>query len=183
MRDRIYRNKNNKEKGFTLIEIIVVTGIFSVLMIAISGIFIAALRAERNVLASKKVLGELSYVTEYMTRALRMADKDSSGSCIPVGSNYQLTARGGIKFVNALQLDACQEFFVDGTIIKYQTGTEELDLTSSDINISALNFEIINETESDNLQPFVTMQIEASAPNSTTLHLQTSVSQRNPDIR
>jgi hypothetical protein len=129
------------------------------------------------------VLGELSYAVEYMTRSLRMAEKDTSGTCIPNGSNYQITARGGIKFINSLKSDACQEFFVNSAKIKYATGTEELELTSSAINISRLNFGIINETESDNLQPFVTIYIEANTLNSPTLQLQTSVSQRNPDIR
>ncbi|MBU1045563.1 prepilin-type N-terminal cleavage/methylation domain-containing protein [Patescibacteria group bacterium] len=183
MQNKRQKKSHSTKKGFTLVEIVVVTGIFSVLMIAISGIFIAALRAERNVLASKKVLGELSYAMEYMTRALRMADKDNTGFCIPSGSNYQLTARSGIKFINILQSGACQEFFADNGKIKYATGAEELELTSSNINVSALKFEIINETESDNLQPFVTIQIEADTPNSAVLRLQTSISQRNPDIR
>lgn len=183
MQNRKQKKRNNKNNGFTLIEVVVVAGIFSVLMIVISGVFIAALKAERNILESKKVLGELSYAIEYMTRALRMAEKDTSGTCIPNGSNYQLTARDGIKFINILQSSACQEFFVNDGKIKYATGAEELELTSADVNVLVLKFEIINETESDNLQPFVTIQIKADTPNSTTLELQTSVSQRNPDIR
>ncbi|MCX6738201.1 MAG: prepilin-type N-terminal cleavage/methylation domain-containing protein [Candidatus Parcubacteria bacterium] len=175
--------KNDKKKGFTLVEIMVVTAIFSILIITISSIFIASLKAERSILASKKVLGELSYAVEYMTRSLRMAEKDTSGTCIPNGSNYQITARGGIKFINALKSNACQEFFINNAKIKYATGTEELELTSSAVNILKLNFEIANETESDNLQPFVTIYIEANTPNSSVLQLQTSISQRNPDIR
>ena len=176
-------HKDKRENGFTLVEIMIVTGIFSTLIIVISGVFIASLRVERSVLASKEVLGELSYVMEYMTRALRMAEKDVSGSCIPAGANYQLTSGGGLKFINALQESACQEFSLQGGKIKYDTGTEDIDLTSSNINILALSFEIVNETESDNLQPFMTVYLAADSVNSQALQLQTSVSQRNPDIR
>jgi prepilin-type N-terminal cleavage/methylation domain-containing protein len=175
--------KNDRKNGFTLIEIMVVAAIFSVLVIAISSIFVASIKVERNILASKKILGELSYVMEYMTRSLRMAEKDTSGTCITSGSNYQITARGGIKFINTLKSNTCQEYFLDSGKIKYATGTEDLDLTSSTVNITKLDFEVVNETESDNLQPFVTIYVEASTPNSPILQLQTSVSQRNPDIR
>jgi len=169
-------------RGFTLIEMLVVTAIFSVLMVVISGLFVSALRTEKIIFASKKVLGQTSYALEYMARALRMAKKDDTGACIPSGSNYQLTANG-IKFINALQGDDCQEFFLDGSQLKKATGSGIFELTSSDITISNLRFEIVGETQTDNLQPFVTVYLEANAEGTPVLEVQTSISQRNPDIR
>lgn len=181
-----------KKKGFTLIEILVVTAIFGTLMIAVAGLFVSVLRTERSILASKKVLGQISYATEYMSRALRMAEKDKGQGCITSGSNYEVNvAKDSIKFRNALQGGDCQEFFLDtaNQQLEYRIGIgtpdeDVLDLTSSpDIIVDNLQFEISGETETDDLQPFVTIYLEAQTTDSPTLKVQTSVSQRNPDIR
>lgn len=178
----------SSHKGFTLIEVLVAAAIFGTLMVAVTGLFVSALRVERNILASKKVLGQISYATEYMTRALRMAEKDKTGSCVqdvPVGSgnysNYEITANG-IKFINALQNSECHEFLLEGGQIKMQTPAGKLALTSTGITVDFLEFELSGETQSDNLQPFVTIYIEAHTKESPALEVQTSVSQRNLDV-
>ena len=174
----------SSSKGFTLIEILVVTAIFGVLITAMAGIFVSALRTERSILASKKVLGQLSYTVEYMSRALRMAEKDKTGTCIPSGSNYQITGRNGIRFINAIQASECQEFFLDDNgQLNHETPTGTAYLTSSDITIDNLTFDLSGQTETDNLQPFVTIYLEAYTAESPITKLQTSISQRNPDIR
>ncbi len=176
---------NNQNKGFTLMEMLVASAVFGILMVAIVGLFVSALRTERSILASKKVLGQISYVTEYMTRALRMAEKDTTGACIAIGTNYRTNppANDRIKFINALQGSSCQEFFLENRQIKFNNGSNILELTSPDITISHLRFELSGESEGDVLQPFVTIYLEAFATSSPVLEVQTSVSQRNPDAR
>jgi len=176
-------------KGFTLIEVLVAAAIFGTLMVAITGLFVSALRIERNVLGSKKVLGQISYAAEYMTRALRMAEKDKTGiTCLSKGSNYEVSfSKDSIKFMNALQSSDCQEFFLDtdGQLKhKIKIGTpsaDTLDLTSSDITVDNLKFELSGEVQGDGLQPFVTIYIEAHTQDSPILKVQVSVSQRNLD--
>lgn len=188
-------NRLSKEKGFTLVEILVAAAIFGTLMVAITGIFISALRIEKNVLGSKKVLGQISYAAEYMTRALRMAEKDKTGICVkdvPFGSgnysNYESGSVSEIRFKNALQGGDCQEFFLEDGKIKFQTEAESplpplpLELTSSDIVVDSLKFEITGEVQDDNLQPFVTIYIEAHSQDSPPLKVQVSISQRNLDV-
>jgi len=170
-------------KGFTLIELLVVTAIFGTLMVAITGLFVSALRIERGVLASKKVLGQISYTAEYMTRALRMAEKDKTGTCISSGSNYESVSVSEIRFINALQNSDCQRFFLDNNQIKYEISPGNIiELTSSDIIVENLKFELSGETQADDIQPFVTIYIEAGARESSALKVQTSVSQRNLDV-
>ncbi|MEA3453257.1 MAG: prepilin-type N-terminal cleavage/methylation domain-containing protein [Patescibacteria group bacterium] len=184
-------NKSSKENGFTLVEVLVAAAIFGTLMVAITGIFISALRVEKGVLSSKKVLGQISYAAEYMTRALRMAEKDQTGLCVrdvPLGSgiyaNYESIVESEIIFKNALQDGDCQRFFLEDNQIKYETSPGVIvELTSSDIIVENLKFEISGETEGDDLQPFVTIYMEAYAEKSISkLKIQTSVSQRNLDI-
>jgi len=173
----------SSHKGFTLIEVLVVAAIFGTLMVAITGLFISALRIEKGVLASRKVLGQISYASEYMTRALRMAEKDKTGICISSGSNYESVSLGEIRFINALQHSGCQSFFLDNNQIKYETSPGNIvELTSSDIIVENLKFELSGETQSDDIQPFVTIYMEAYTKDSSILKVQTSVSQRNLDV-
>lgn len=173
----------NFNRGFTLIELMIVTAVFSIAMTAIAGLFVSALRTERSILASKKVLGQISYAAEYMTRSLRMAKRDNGEGCMSSPDlNYEVSAsQDRITFINALQEDKCQEFFLEGGQLKHWTGSEKLSLTSADIRVENLKFELTGETKADNLQPFVTIYMEAYATSSPVLNVQTSVSQRNID--
>ena len=164
-------------------ELLIVSGMFSILIIVIASIFVSALRVENNVFATKKVLSQASYSVEYMTRALRMAEKDTIGDCINRGSNYEVGV-GSITFKNALQDGNCQSFYLNNSQIKVQdfdVGTD-FDLTSSDVEILNLSFIANGETQSDDSQPFVTIYLEVQSSDSPILEIQTSVSQRNPDI-
>jgi len=82
-----------------------------------------------------------------------------------------------------LQADKCQRFFLDSNNnqIKYDTGSEVLDLTSLDITVEKLEFVVSGDSPGDDIQPFVTIYIEAHTGDSPKLKVQTSVSQRNMD--
>ncbi len=170
-------------KGFTLMELLIVSGMFAVLITALASIFVFALRTENKVFAAKKTLSEISYSVEYMTRALRMAEKDTIGDCIGRGSNYEIGA-DSITFKNALRGGNCQRFYLSGSNLKIQDfdAGVDLDLTSSDVEISNLNFSANGEAQGDVFQPFITIYFEARSSDSPVLEIQTSVSQRNPDI-
>jgi hypothetical protein len=75
----------------------------------------------------EQFLNQISYVEEYMSKALRMAetsiDDEPSTYCIPKGYIYQLTRYDienniwrGIKFLNQSDSGVCQEFFLDNLI-------------------------------------------------------------------
>ena len=170
------------KKGFTLIEILIVSGMFAVLITVVAGIFVSALRTENRIFNTKKSLSQISYSLEYMVKALRMAEKDTNGDCIDRGSNYKI-AGPSITFENALQQGRCQEFFLEDNQIKLNDNGDVYELTSSDLDISNLTFAAFGEGQEDNLQPFVTIYFEAQASNGPVLEIQTSVSQRNPDVR
>jgi len=174
---------NGGNKGFTLIELLVVTSLFGVLMTLVSGLFVTSLNTEQNILNTKRVLGEVSYASEYITRALRMAEKDHSGACISPGFTYEITGRNGLKFINSLRDYQCQEFYLESQQIKTDIEGIISNLTSDSIVVSDLDFLISGASESDNLQPFVTILIESYMAKSSKVNIQTSVSQRNPDIR
>lgn len=178
-------------KGFTLIEMMVAVVIFSLIMGAISGLFISVLRVQKRTLASQRLLDQTSYAMEYMSRTLRMAKKDLTGNCITSGTNYQKTRGGaGLKFIN--YKDECWEFFLESSQLKEtrKIGTpqqETLGLTSSELQIISLNFNLRGESQTDNDQPMVTLFLSIRSvgvgSDQPEIKIQTTISQRNLDIR
>ena len=106
-------------KGFTIIEMVVVMAVFLFVIGAAMGIFISIVQNEKRVLSEQQLINQVSYAEEYMSKALRMADTDKTGSCISQNYIYQLMPLApsggmytGIKFLNASDSDTCQEFFL-----------------------------------------------------------------------
>jgi prepilin-type N-terminal cleavage/methylation domain-containing protein len=73
--------KNNYKKkhiiqfssGFTLVELLAAIAIFGVIMVAVSGIFMNAIREQRIALARQNVADNALYAMEFMIKELRMA--------------------------------------------------------------------------------------------------------------
>jgi len=122
-----YQKQN--QKGFTLIELIVVMAVFMLIVGVAISIFIAIIQNQKRILSQGQLLDQISYTMEYMSKGLRMAKKDTSGSCLVyTDSNYNITETfpgyaylytrpntlyEGIKFINQSNNDACQEFYLD----------------------------------------------------------------------
>ena len=188
-------NKISKNKAFTLIELLVSIGIFSIIIGAISGIFIFGIRQQKLALLNQIILDQSSFSLEFMSRALRMAKKDSSTSpvCLSLsGLNYEITHSGsGLMFINHLEDNDCQEFFLEQSQLKYrkkigQIGEESLPLTSNKLEIVSLKFNLIGGSQADDLQPSVTIFLEirgkGELENSQKIKIQTTISQRNLDV-
>ena len=179
-----------KKEGFTLIEMLVTMSIFITLVGVITGLFITGIRQQRNVLAFQSVLDQTSYALEHMSRNLRLAKKETSGSCLSQsGLNFEITRSGsGLKFINHLQGDDCQEFFLQNNQIQYwkQSTNNSLPLTSNKLEVVSLKFNLTGESQADDLQPLVTVFLEikdkSSPGQSQKIKIQTSVSQRNLDV-
>jgi len=183
-----------KKEGFTLIEMLVAMAVFSTVMVIITGIFITGIRQQRMALDHQIVLDQTSYALEYMSRALRFAKKEMSApTCLSQnGLNVEKTRGGsGIKFINHLQNDDCQEFFLENSQIKYrrkigQAEENTLPLTSVKLEVTSLKFDLAGEWQTDDLQPRITIfsEIKSAGANgqSQKIKIQTSISQRNLDV-
>jgi len=189
--------------GFTLIEMLVAIMIFSVVIGAVSGIFISGILQQRKALASRALLDQTSYALEYMSRALRMAKKETIEGCLlTYGLNYEIPIEYqingnenlgiGLKFINHLQGDDCQAFFLENGKLRYKKkiGTldeETLDLTSDELEITNLLFNLSGQSQADDLQPKVTIFLDIKGKDTTPeqqpeIKIQTTISQRNPDV-
>ena len=155
----------NKKKGFTLIEMVVSIAVFLLISGVSVGIFLSIIQRQKEVLSEQELLNQISYVEEYMSRALRMAKAATSNSdisCLGQGNIYVLTRPengfyNGIKFLN--QTDGvydgsernamCEEIFLDTDaehpVLVIKKG-QNLDaalpiaLTSPDVKINYIRF-------------------------------------------
>ncbi len=165
-------------KGFTLIEMVVAVAVFSLVIGASSGLFVSSLRAQRQSLATREVLDQTSYIMEYMSRALRMAKKDITGTCTGTAKlNYQFENQC-IKFIN--YKDECQRFCLVGTRLRNEEGNY---LTSANLNIKSFNVNLVGQDQTDTLQPKITIFLDIEGREQSNIKIQTTISQRNLDVR
>jgi type II secretory pathway component PulJ len=185
--------KKDQEKGYTLIEVLVASTLFFVVIAGPTGLFISSMRSQARTLALRETVDNTSHVMEYMSRFLRMARKDIDGTCITSGKNYE-NLGGDLSKVRFLNYDGfCQEFSltndrlevkksIDGNSSNLGTGNY---LTSDDLIISFLNFKLSGEGQEDDLQPRLTIVFEISKkgqPETSRTRIQTTISQRNLDV-
>ena len=190
-------------KGYTLIEVMVAVGIFTIVIAAPTGFLVSSIKGQQKALASQEVLDETSYALEYISRSLRMAKKElnceskltpSTCACLKnagYGTNYELTREGrGIKFTN--YQNQYQEFFLDindNRLKEIKDGGEAIPLTSDDLEI--VFFKIGPQDswgQNDNKQPKITLFLEVKGIESARpelqpkIQIQTTISQRNLDV-
>jgi prepilin-type N-terminal cleavage/methylation domain-containing protein len=194
-----------KNKGFTLIEILVTTALFVAIFSIISGLFFSALKVQSRALASQNLIKESSYVMEYMSRQLRMAQKSESGNgkdCTfpPDYRNYLVNGEGNsIKFRN--YSDECWTFFLDVgqgrlKVIRNDGINPPLEdfLTSPDLKVLSFKINLSGDDPAEGpgaqIQPRITILLKIQGQGGQgqriekmpEIQIQTTVSQRNLDL-
>lgn len=164
-----------KKNGFTLIELIVATFIFSILMMLAGGSIVSALNLQRQALNIKKVEENGKFILELMTRELRVAnpintpDNTCSGSGVFV-INFQHPVNGTI------------EYSLNGSQVQRRVNGVDTIISNPDIEVTRLIFCITGNTINDDKQPRVTiilgLKSGGSAAQAATIDLETTVSQR-----
>lgn len=150
-------------KGFTIVELIVVMTIFLFIIGAAISIFISIVQYQRRILSEQELLNQASYLVEYMSKAMRMAKKDTKGDCLGtdhIGYIFLLTRPDiandfyrGVKFINQSDNDVCEEFYLDNSdpnnpvlkeIRNYNPSENnpETLLTSTNLKINSIRFGI-----------------------------------------
>lgn len=165
-----------KKNGYSLVEILVALMIFSIAISALSSFLVNAIKSQNSTLASQELVDNISYALEYMSRTIRMAKKDLTGSCITAKSNYAFEGQC-LKFVN--YENKCQEFCLDGTRLREIKEGQGNYLTSESLEITAFSvWPSGSWDQDDNEQPMVTIFLKVNGS-----EFQTTISQRNLDVR
>ena len=162
----------------------VVMAVFLFIIGAAMGIFISIVQNEKRVLSEQQLINQISYVEEYMSKALRMATTDKDGSCLLDSQNnsypnyiyllvnWSSDAYSGIKFLNQSDTNSsgdpiCQEIFLEnGVLYEVKGNNPQVALTSlTNLKINSIKFAINGSTNqtllgasnTDLVQPRVTI--------------------------
>ncbi len=184
--------------GFSLVEMLVAIAVFMILVVILSGIYVAFSRNQARANVSQKMVNSLQYTLEIMSRQIRdNSIVDFSNTC-PIlgytGSCILLQREDGSLFAFAYNNDSLEYVLVDkgesgvysvisepGSVIQF------LSPEGNNIKVGLMKFYIQPSTNpylpaGPNQQPKVTIILQASYSGSASLdivyNLQTTVSSR-----
>lgn len=153
-------------RAFTLVELIVSVGLFSIVVVIAMSAYLSLISIDRKARATNDVMTNLAFVTESMSRAIRTGTSYDCGGIGSVsdcvnGANY-------FSFVDENgQTDTYLLNTTDGTIRTCQnasvcTANGATVLTDPRINVTNLTFYVQGSQKGDGLQPRVIFVITGS---------------------
>jgi prepilin-type N-terminal cleavage/methylation domain-containing protein len=187
--------KNNKNFGFTLIEMIISIALFSFVMLAVTTVLLSVVDANHKAQGIKTTINNLSLSLESMTRNLRTG-KSYTADLIRDRGSCDL---GGVNLIGFSDQDGILIQYSLGTlsngsgaIMLTRDGNPVGPMTAPEINIDRLCFYVKGQSAIDSTQPQVLVTIGgvissktvpgAKLKTSSRFDIETLVSQRFPDI-
>ena len=196
------KNKKSKyKKGFTLIELMVATSIFVIIMLSSMGALFMLIDSSKNSRALRSAMDNVNFSMESMTRSIRMG---TNYYCVPTNGSMpdpELTndcVNGG-TFLAFIPQDSSSRVAFALQNTKYDVNgmpthsslqrcesvngsTECVDIVSPEVNIEKLKFFVKGSSNIDNLQPSVYIIMKGTVTIKgipTSFAIQTMASQRN----
>lgn len=156
--------RNKQKQGFSLIEVLVATSIFAIIMVAAMNIFALVIDSQRSAIATQNVEESLKYFLEVTAKEIRMAKRNNLKCFSPLAK--EIYGNGGSAAHDRLYFknyhDECVEYYLSNGRFMIKRGNNAPDYISpAKIYIDELYFEIEEETASR--QPAVTMELVAHA--------------------
>lgn len=167
-------------RGYTLIELIVSVGLFSLVMLMASGAYLMMISSNRNAQGITTGIDNLSFALETMTRNIRTG---TGYGCPIVGVDCPNGA-SSFSFTNTKGIAVTYDLL--GTMIQETTDGEPSILTDSSVNISSLKFYVFGTSSADTEQPRVTMVISGTVSvergQTESFTIETGATMRGSDI-
>ncbi|MDE1965973.1 MAG: prepilin-type N-terminal cleavage/methylation domain-containing protein [Patescibacteria group bacterium] len=164
------------QRGFTLLEMIVAVGIFSIVMLLATGAYLTLINLNRQVQGVNTVVTNLSFVLEDMARNIRTGSQYCVGGCSTSRFTYRNTQGQTVEYT----LDNAGA--VTRTI---GAATEEL-TDPAHMTVSSLRFYPVGYAKGDGIQPHVTIVLIGTAKvqngNPVTFDIQTTATERLIDL-
>ncbi len=180
-----------KQDGFSLVELLVATSIFLMIVITTIGALVSVSNSSKQMRATRSAMDNVNYAMDNISRSLRVGSGYycASSVSLPLALNAysDCTGEREIGFVPAKQTVGNTSFkFNNGAIEKCEANKTPscLPITSPEVKITDLLFTVIGSDPSSSPQPSVTILIkgEVTARGKTTeFALQNYVSQRNAE--
>ena len=169
--DKKIQRGHCRESGYTLIELMVSIGVFSIVVAMTSAMFVTSLKGQEKAYTSQNVSDSARYAMEMISREIRMGTSFSS-SADSIQFTSTMPHRDG-QTVN-FELISGQIMFDDDTTDAVLAAS----ITSSDTSVSSLSFLL---DIGDHERITIVMRIESVGTREdvkTTMNLQTTVSPR-----
>lgn len=188
-----------KERGFTLVEMIVAVGLFAVVMTVSVGALLALVNANRKAQALQSVMNNLNVAVDGMVRSIRMGSTYHCGS----GGSYEVSAdcpAGDTLFAfepfhtGTTAIPPWLYWFDHdengvGRLFKSENGTIAggVEMTAPEVSIDSVKFYVVGSERGNGEQPKVLIIIKGSAGNTrittqSTFHIQATAVQRILDL-
>ena len=168
-----YLNIKKYQAGFTIVEVLVTSLIFSIMAMSVSAIFIQIVNLERRGFAVQKIQDNALLVLEEMSRDMRVSriSDQESPNCTATAITLIHPLKGSVVY----QLS-------NGVVQRNVAGGGFVDISGSDVNFTRMNFCILGSLANDNKSPRVSMV--TSVQNRTgreilQINLQTTTTSRN----
>lgn len=187
-----------RRRGFSLVEMIVSLGIFTIVLFIATSAFLAVVNADRKSRATRIAMDNLNLALEDMSRRIKTGSSYNCGNTMnptdncATGDNifrfidqendtviYKLGS-GPTECFNSLYKET------QGCILRtipYESPSFML-ATSPEIDITKLRFFVSGSSPLDSIQPVVVAMIEGTLgvdPKKTTFKIQTTITQRKVD--
>lgn len=184
--------KIKNEKGISLVELVVAVAVFSLVVTVASGIFINAMKAQKEIMAKQSIADDLRYDADFMLKELRMAQANPSDATLTFsdGAGNPLNANTSppssvIYFFNSSGNNIAYSLVGSNIMredISNATGAQSI--SSGAVEITSLSFILNNWNLTKGApgaaSPLITVLITARAKSGVggDIELQTSVSPR-----
>lgn len=184
-----------KLRGYTLIELIIATGLFALIMLLASGAYLMMIGLQRQAQGIATGIDNLSFAIETMARDIRTG---SAYSCAAVLDQGDCAMSGGPSFTFTPSGEGV------GTGVKYELGTQPAPddaihgitrdgamLTDPSVDITSLTFYVVGTKNATNppddfIQPRVTITISGKVlyghGKNETFNIETGATMRGSDL-
>jgi Tfp pilus assembly protein PilE len=181
--NKFFYKKYYNEKGISLVELVVSVSVFSLVVIASSGIFMNAIKTQKVILAKQNVAENMRYTSEFMVKELRMAQVNAA-----LNMTFQKTPAEQLDFDNSPSETIIFTNY-NGDVISYSlsgnkimrnSGSGAEPVSSDEVEVTGLSFILNNWNLTLGPAPLITIIIKAKSTSGVggVMELQTSVAPR-----
>lgn len=176
------------KRGYTLVELIVSLGLFSMVMVVVTGAYLTLISLDRQSRASNQLSATLAFAVESMARSMRTGttymcnQSSSSPNCSSGGTSIAFVDAQGQTVTYLLKSNGSIGQCTGGVC----TSATAVSLTDPRISITSLKFYVVGVGATDRIQPQVTFALKGTmttdAGETTNFAVQTSATQRYLEI-
>ena len=174
---------SQKEKGFTLVEMVVSIGVFALVMTLAAGAYLVLIAINRQAQAISTSVDSLAFSLETMTRDIRTG---SGYNCATEAGGNCTSAPGNAFYFTDNNGRAASYALMGGAIVKTIGGAAGGVITDPSVTVTALNFYVSGADPGDAYPPHVTIviigSISAGPGKTQTFSIETGATMRGVDL-